>query len=193
MSKNGKNVNIDVHHITRVEGHGNIVANVSNGTIEKLQWQVPEAPRFFEAMVRGRSYEDIQIIVSRICGICSITHSLAATKAVEKAVGLEVSQQTDKLRQLMHYSEQLQSHILHIGYLAAPDFFGVQSVVPLVSEAKETVLTIVKVHRLANEWSDLIAGRTTHPILSYRVVLLLYPAKNSSKTCRKGLKAVSMI
>jgi coenzyme F420-reducing hydrogenase alpha subunit len=158
-----KNVNIDVHHVTRVEGHGNIVANVNDGTIEKVQWQVPEAPRFFEAMVRGRSYEDIQIIVSRICGICSITHSLASTKAVEKAMGIEVSYQSDMLRHLMHYSEQLQSHILHVGYLAAPDFFGVPSVVPLVSQAKDVVLTIVKVHRLANEWSDLIAGRTTHP------------------------------
>ena len=47
-------VSINVHHLTRVEGHGNIVVDVNNGTIEKLQWQVPEAPRFFEAMVRGR-------------------------------------------------------------------------------------------------------------------------------------------
>jgi len=156
-------VNINVHYITRVEGHGNIVVNATNGKIEKLQWQVPEAPRFFEAMVRGRSYEDIQTIVSRICGICSISHSLAATKAVENALGIQVSEQTDKLRLLMHYSEQMQSHILHIGYLAAPDFFGVPSVVPLVAKAPDVVKTIIRLHRLANEWSDLIAGRTTHP------------------------------
>ena len=81
-------IDINVHHITRVEGHGNIVVNATNGKIEKLQWQVPEAPRFFEAMVRGQRYEDIQTIVSRICGICSITHSLASTKAVESALGL---------------------------------------------------------------------------------------------------------
>jgi sulfhydrogenase subunit alpha len=159
-----KNLNINVHHITRVEGHGNIVVNAANGKIEKVQWQVPESPRFFEAMVRGRSYEDIQIIVSRICGICSITHSLASTKAVENALGLEVSEQTDKIRQLMHYSEQLQSHVLHIGYLAAPDFFGVPSVVPLVPKAADAVKTIIKTHRIANQWSDLIAGRTTHPV-----------------------------
>ena len=68
-------LNIKVKHMTRVEGHGNIVVNATRGKIENIQWQVPEAPRFFEAMVRGRSYEDIQIIVSRICGICSISHS----------------------------------------------------------------------------------------------------------------------
>ncbi len=157
-------LDINVHHITRVEGHGNIVVNVTNGTIGKLQWQVPEAPRFFEAMVRGHSYQDIQTIVSRICGICSITHSLAATKAVESALGLKVSEQADKLRILMHYSEQIQSHVLHIGYLAAPDFFGTPSVVPLVARAEDVVKTIVKVHRIANEWSDLLAGRTTHPV-----------------------------
>ena len=92
--------------------------------LKRSEWEVPEAPRFFEAMVRGHSYEDIQIIASRICGICSISHSFTAIKAVENALGIEVSEQTDMLRQLMHYSEQLQSHVLHIGYLAAPDFFG---------------------------------------------------------------------
>jgi len=77
------NVNINVHHITRVEGHGNIVVNVKEGKIEKLQWQVPEAPRFFEAMVSRPQlpgYSDNCLANLRIC---SITHSLAATKAVE--------------------------------------------------------------------------------------------------------------
>jgi sulfhydrogenase subunit alpha len=155
---------IHVHHVTRVEGHGNIVVNAANGKVEKVEWQVPEAPRFFEAMVRGHNYQDIQIIVSRICGICSITHSLAATKAVENALGLEVSEQADTIRILMHYSEQLQSHVLHVGYLAAPDFFGVPSVVPLAAKATEAVKTVIRLHRLANEWSDLLAGRTTNPV-----------------------------
>jgi coenzyme F420-reducing hydrogenase alpha subunit len=183
-----KTVNIDVHHITRVEGHGNIVVNVTNGKIEKLQWQVPEAPRFFEAMVRGRSYEDIQTIVSRICGICSITHSLAATKAVESALGLDVSEQADKLRILMHYSEQIQSHTLHIGYLAAPDFLGAPSVVPLVARAADVVKTIVKVHRIANEWSDLLAGRTTHPVTLKPGGLTKIPTEKQLRQLQKTLK-----
>jgi sulfhydrogenase subunit alpha len=158
-----KTININVHHVTRVEGHGNIVVKASDGKIEKVQWQVPEAPRFFEAMVRGRHFDDIQIIVSRICGICSITHSLAATKAVEKALGIQVTEQADMLRQLMHYSEQLQSHVLHAGYLAAPDFFGAPSVVPLVAVAPDVVKTVIRAHRVANNWSELTAGRPTHP------------------------------
>jgi coenzyme F420-reducing hydrogenase alpha subunit len=68
------------------------------------------------------------------------------------------------LRLLMHYSEQLQSHILHIGYLAAPDFFGVPSVMPLIAKAPDVVKTIVRAHHVANSWSELTAGRPTHPI-----------------------------
>jgi sulfhydrogenase subunit alpha len=184
-----KNIKINVHHITRVEGHGNIVVDITDGKIKKCQWQVPEAPRFFEAMVRGRSYEDIQTIVSRICGICSITHSLAAIKAVEDALGLEVSAQADTLRILMHYSEQLQSHSLHVGYLVAPDLFDAPSVVPLVPKAIDTVKTIIRVHRVANQWSDLLAGRTTHPVTIIPGGFTLIPTETQLRELQETLKA----
>ena len=184
----GKTVNINVHHVTRVEGHGNIVVNATDGKVEKVEWQVPEAPRFFEAMVRGRSYEDIQTIVSRICGICSITHSLAATKAVENAMGIEVSEQADMIRILMHYSEQLQSHVLHVGYLVAPDLFGMPSVVPLVGAAPDAVKTIIGLHRLANDWSDLIAGRTTHPVTLKPGGLTKIPTESELRNLQQRLK-----
>lgn len=159
-----KRIDIDVHHITRIEGHGNIVLKASDGTIEKLEWQVPEAPRFFEAMVRGRMWGDIQVIVSRICGICSVSHSLAAVKAVEDAMGVPISEQTNKLRMLAHYGEQLQSHILHVGYLVAPDLLGAKSVVPLASSHPDAVKTIISIHRTANQWIELVGGRATHPV-----------------------------
>jgi len=184
-----KNISINVHHVTRVEGHGNIVVNVKEGKIEKCEWQVPEAPRFFEAMVRGRRYDDIQTIVSRICGICSITHSLAATKAVEDAMGIKVSEQADKLRILMHYSEQLQSHTLHVGYLVAPDLFNAPSVVPLVPKAPDAVKTIIRVHRIANTWSDLLAGRTTHPVTLIPGGLTKIPTEQELRELKKTLEA----
>jgi len=181
-------LSINVHHVTRIEGHANIVVNATDGKIEKLQWQIPEAPRFFEVMVRGRNYEDIQTIVSRICGICSISHSLAAIKAVEKALGLEVSEQVDKVRILMHYAEQFQSHILHIGYLAVPDFFGVSSVIPLVAGAGDVVKTIIRLHRLGNEWSELIGGRTTHPITLRPGGLTKIPTEQQFRQLQQQLK-----
>jgi len=159
-----KNINIDVHHVTRVEGHGNINVEIENGEIKKIQWSVPEAPRFFEAMVVGRDCREVQPITSRICGICSIAHSFASLKATEAAFGITISEQTKRLRKILNHGENLQSHILHIGYLALPDFFEANSVIPLVSSHKEAVLTVVKLHRLANETCDIIGGRTTHPI-----------------------------
>ena len=158
-------IDINVEHVTRVEGHGNIVLNVKEGKIEQIQWQVSEAPRFFEAMLRGRSYDELRPITSRICGICSIGHSLASLKATEDALGISISVQTAVLRRLAINAENMQSHILHVGYLAAPDLLGVGSVFPLVgTKHTDTLLKIVKLHRLANEMSDLICGRTVHPI-----------------------------
>lgn len=159
-----KTVNISVNHVTRVEGHGNIRLRASDGKVEHVEWQVPEAPRFFEAMVRGRSFEDIQTIVSRICGICSVTHSLAAIKGIEDAMGIEVSEQTEKLRILCHYGEQIESHILHVGYLVAPDLLGQKSVIPLVKSHPDVVKTIIRLHRLGNTWMEIIGGRMTHPV-----------------------------
>jgi sulfhydrogenase subunit alpha len=184
------NININVHHVTRIEGHGNISVKVKDGRIEKCEWQVPEAPRFFEAMVRGRRWDDIQSIVSRICGICSISHSLAAIKAVEDALGLEVTEQTDKLRLLLHYSEQLQSHVLHVGYLVAPDLFAEKSVVPLVPKAPDAVKTIIKAHRVANQWSELLAGRITHPITVIPGGMSKIPAERQLRDLQNQLKAI---
>jgi len=157
-------LDIHVHHLTRVEGHGNIVVRASDGRVEKAEWQVPEAPRFFEAMVRGRSFEDIQTIVSRICGICSCSHSLASTRAVESALGVSVSEQTEKLRLLLLYGEQIESHVLHVGYLVAPDLLGQKSVVPLARTHPELLRTVIRLHRLGNEMMELIGGRMTHPV-----------------------------
>jgi coenzyme F420-reducing hydrogenase alpha subunit len=157
-------VNIRVEHLTRVEGHGNIVLNARNGKVEGVQWQVPEAPRFFEAMVVGRDYSELSFITSRICGICSIGHALASLKATESAMGVEPSEQTVLLRKLALHGENMQSHVLHVGYLVAPDLFGVGSVFPLINTDKEAVLRIIGLHRMANEMSDMVCGRTTHPI-----------------------------
>ena len=86
-----QDININISHVTRVEGHGNIVVNSKNGKIEKIEWQISEAPRFFEAFIKGKDYSSLPHIVSRICGICSIGHTLASLKAVEAALNIQIS------------------------------------------------------------------------------------------------------
>jgi sulfhydrogenase subunit alpha len=155
---------IDVHHLTRVEGHGNIVVAIDGtGKVLECRWEVPEAPRFFEAMLRGRPYQDVHQITSRICGICSIGHQLASLQATEEALGIHISRQTLLLRRLALHAENLQSHILHIGYLALPDLLGIGSVLPLAESHREELLNIIAARRMANQFSALICGRTTHP------------------------------
>jgi len=158
-----KNFDVEVHHVTRVEGHGNIYVNVRNGTIEKCEWAISEAPRFFEAMVVGRQWSELHHITSRICGICSIGHTLASLKATEAAMGVTISEQDLKLRKIALHAENMQSHLLHLGFLVLPDLMGVGSVIPLASSNPEEVKTVLRLHRLANEMSDLLCGRTTHP------------------------------
>ena len=151
-------LDLEVHHVTRVEGHGNIYVNVKKGEIERCEWAVPEAPRFFEAMVLGRQYNELHHITSRICGICSIGHTLASLKATEAAMGIPISEQDLKLRKLALHAENLQSHILHLGYLVLPDLMGVGSVIPLASSHPNEVKTVIRLHRLANDMSNKLCG-----------------------------------
>lgn len=159
----GEEVNINVQYVTRVEGHGNIVVNAKDGNIEKCEWQVIEAPRYFESIVVGRKWDVLHHITSRICGICSIGHTLASLKATENAMDIEISEQDMLLRKLALHGENMQSHILHVGYLALPDLMGVDSVIPLAESHPDELRTVIRIHRLANELSATIAGRTTHP------------------------------
>ncbi|WP_456325426.1 Ni/Fe hydrogenase subunit alpha [Desulfonauticus submarinus] len=159
-----KNRKLEVKHLTRVEGHGNIIVHIDkNGNITLCEWHVVEAPRFFEAMVVGRPYTDIHHIVSRICGICSIGHQLASIQATEEAFNCQVSEQTLIFRKLALHAENLQSHLLHIGYLVLPDLLGVGSVFPLAKTHKEELLNLIACRKLSNEFSKVICGRTTHP------------------------------
>ena len=129
----GSNVKINVHHVTRVEGHGNIVVDVRDGTLEQCELHIVESPRFFEAMLRGRPYSQASHITSRICGICAIGHATASLRATERALQVKLTEQTELLRKLAFHGEMLDSHILHVYMLIAPDFLDVGSVIPLAT------------------------------------------------------------
>lgn len=162
MSK--KNININVEYLTRVEGHGNIVVNVKEGVLDKCELQIVEAPRFFEGMLRGRSIFEAQHITSRICGICSCGHTLASIQAAEDAIGFKPSEQTIILRKLLLHFENLDSHILHIYLLVAPDLFGVKSFVPLIDSHNKVVRRALRMKKLCNDVCDILVGRHVHPI-----------------------------
>jgi coenzyme F420-reducing hydrogenase alpha subunit len=154
---------IDIHHLTRVEGHGNIKIGIRDGKLEEARWEVVETPRFFEAMLVGKKWENAPWISGRICGICSIGHTLASIRAAEKAFGIVPTVQTSKLRLLLKHMETLQSHILHLYFLAAPDFLSAGSVFPLINSHPDVVQRAARLKQLANDVCDCIGGRRMHP------------------------------
>ncbi len=116
------NAKIDVHHLTRVEGHGDITAVIAGGKLKEVRFAVVEAPRFFEAFLRGKAYQQVAHLASRVCGICAVSHRAAALKAVESAFDVKISEQSTLLRRLAFHGEVLSSHILHLYFLVAPDY-----------------------------------------------------------------------
>jgi coenzyme F420-reducing hydrogenase alpha subunit len=126
--------------------------------------EINESPRFFEAMLRGRSWQDTMFLTTRICGICACGHGTASLKATEDAAGLKLSEQTIKMRKIVLHAEHLQSHWLHIYFLVAPDFFGQPSVIPMAATHTEVVLRAMRLKRLANYICECLVGRHVHPI-----------------------------
>ncbi|MEZ4812463.1 MAG: Ni/Fe hydrogenase subunit alpha [Caldisericia bacterium] len=159
-----KNIDLHVHHVTRVEGHGDVLLNVKDGKVEHVSLNIVEAPRFFEGMLRGRAHYEVREIVSRICGICACGHALASIRASEAALGVEPSEQVVDFRKMVLHGENLSSHFLHIFFLVAPDLFGVKSVIPLATSHTDLVVRALKLKKLGNRVSDVFVGRHTHPI-----------------------------
>jgi len=182
-------VNINVHHVTRVEGHGNIVLNAKNGKIEECQFDVVEAPRFFEGFVRGRPYTEINHITSRICGICSVGHSTTSAMATENALGVELTEQAILLRKLLFHGEIIDSHVLHTYYLVAPDFFGAGSVIPLISINRPVVERALRIKKLSGDLCSIVAGRHTHPVALVVGGFSHVPKESELRDIRKRLVA----
>jgi len=182
---------IDIRHLTRVEGHGNIRIAIKDGKVEEAAWEVVETPRFFEAMLVGKKWENAPWICGRICGICSIGHTLASIRAVENAFGIVPTDQTKKLRILLKHMETLQSHILHLYFLAAPDFVNVGSVFPLIDSHPDVVKRAAKIKLLANDLCDCVGGRRMHPTRTIVGGFTMLPEKEELRTFRHRLQDVA--
>lgn len=155
---------ISIDHIARVEGHGNVHVVINDGVVENVEMNIVEPARLFESMVKGRSFKDCSYIASRICGICSPSHCLTDIKAVEAAFGVEVSERTKKLRELLVYGSYLQNHASHLFVFVVPDFVGYPSVFPLAESNPELFAQALELKRLGNDLCTKIGGRSIHPI-----------------------------
>lgn len=155
---------IEIGYVARVEGEAGLKIEVSVGQITELVLDVWEPPRFFEGFLVGRKYYEVPDLVARICGICPVSHMLTALKALEKALGINPSQQTRSLRRLMALSQILASHLVHLYMLALPDYLGYESVVGMMPDYGEEIGRLLRMKTVANDLTRAIGGRALHPV-----------------------------
>ncbi|MBS0640642.1 MAG: Ni/Fe hydrogenase subunit alpha [Proteobacteria bacterium] len=155
---------IKVDYLARVEGEGALDLHIENGVVARAQLRIFEPPRFFEALLRGRSYMEIPDIVARICGICPIAYQNSSVHAIEHAFGATVDGPLRALRRLIYCGEWIESHALHIVMLHAPDFLGFPDGIQMARDHGDAVRGGLALKKVGNEIMRVLGGREIHPV-----------------------------
>ncbi len=155
---------IDVDYLARVEGEGEMHVKVVDGKIEDVYFGIFEPPRFYEAFMEGRPYSEAPDITARICGICPVAYQMSSVHAMEYAFGTSVTGQLRALRRLLYCGEWIESHVLHMFLLHAPDFLGYESAVHMAADHKDVVELGLRLKKAGNAVVTLVGGREIHPI-----------------------------
>jgi coenzyme F420-reducing hydrogenase alpha subunit len=155
---------LDVRALARVEGEGAMHVRVRGGTVEDVRLEIYEPPRFFEAFLRGRRHTEPPDITARICGICPVAYQMSACRAIEDACGVTIPEPVEALRRLLYCGEWIESHVLHIYLLHAPDFLGYPSAIDLARDRADLVERGLSLKKAGNDILELLGGRAIHPI-----------------------------
>lgn len=134
---------IEVDPITRVEGHGKVTVHLDeNNEVSEARLHIVEF-RGFERFIQGRLLWEVPVIVQRLCGICPVSHHLAAAKAMDNVVGVDqLTPTAEKMRRLMHYGQIMQSNVLHFFHLSSPDLlFGFSA-----PSSKRNIFNVIKAY-----------------------------------------------
>lgn len=150
--------------MTRVEGEGSFTVRVKDGDVLEARLSIFEAPRFFEALLRGRSPQDVVDIVARICGICPVAYQMSASMALERAAGVTPTEPIRRLKRLMYCGEWIESHGLHVFMLHAPDFLGYPSIIEMARDHREAVERGLFMKKTGNAIIERLGGRAIHPV-----------------------------
>ncbi len=155
---------ITVNALTRVEGEGALHVRVNGDQVESVRLSIYEPPRFFEAFLRGRAIEEVPDITARICGICPVAYQMTSVHAIENALGITISPGVRQLRRLLYCAEWIESHVLHIFMLNAPDFFSCQSGIELAARFPDRVNAGLRMKKIGNGLLETLGGRAIHPV-----------------------------
>lgn len=157
-------MNIRINHIAKIEGHTGFMASVLQGDVKSAKFEVQEGIRLIEGILIGRHYKDMPVIAQRICGICPVVHNLTAIKAIENAMKIEVTPETEKLRKIMEHAQFIHSHALHLFFLSLADFLDIENDLDLVKAYPEETKKAVKIREYGMELIKVIGGRVIHPL-----------------------------
>ncbi len=165
MSTTGKPTRtIRTDYLARVEGEGAMYVALAGDEVKDVKLRIYEPPRFFEALLRGRSHTEPPDITARICGICPVAYQMSACAAIEDACGVEVPAPIRDLRRLLYCGEWIESHALHVYLLHAPDFLGYESGLQLARDRPDLVQRGLSLKRAGNRLMEVIGGRSVHPV-----------------------------
>lgn len=155
---------IEVHNLARVEGEGSLHLKIQGNRVTDIRFGIFEPPRFFEAFLRGRSFDEVPDITARICGICPVAYQMSSCTAIEAAMNIKVEGQLRLLRRLLYCGEWIESHVLHMFFLHLPDFLGYESAISMAADNKDLVVGALRLKKAGNEIVRLLGGREVHPI-----------------------------
>lgn len=178
-----------IPHLGRVEGHGGIFVRVEGNRVSQVQMDIFEGSRYYEALLKGKHFGEVQGIITRICAICSASHTVTALQALENALGVTVSERVHDLRGLLLLGATIESHALHVFALALPDFLGFESVLAMAGQYREEVVQALKLKQLGNRIQELIGGRAVHPINTLVGGFGKLPSHRDLETLRRDLEA----
>jgi len=181
---------ITLNHITKIEGHAKLVLGIKHGKVTRCELSAVEGSRYFEGLVRGRRFNEAHEITSRICGICSCAHVIAAISAVEDALGYRPTEQTETLRILLTLGERIRSHATHLYFLALPDYLGYESALAMASKFKPQLHNALNLMKTGNFIIKAIGGRDLHPVSATVGGWLKLPKKDDILQIKKMLIAV---
>ena len=164
MSHDHRTRSFQVEALTRVEGEGGLIVEIHDGAVRDVRLRIFEPPRFFEAFLRGRAYTEPPDITARICGICPVAYQMSACQAIEQACGVTLDAPLRDLRHLLYCGEWIESHVLHIHLLHAPDFLGYPSGIAMAADHRAELERGLRLKKIGNEIVEVIGGRAVHPV-----------------------------
>ncbi|MCX6784270.1 MAG: Ni/Fe hydrogenase subunit alpha [candidate division WWE3 bacterium] len=157
---------ITIENITKIEGTAGLNVTVTDGKVTDLKFIIKDYRRFYTEAVKGKPIVAAPAFLSRICGTCSVAHTFAAIKALEKSQGIEVSEQTKLLRRLAYDGLMIRDHALHLYFFVLPDVLGIDSILDISDDHDDPAHTLLHdsfdIKKLGSDITDAIIGAAIH-------------------------------